>query len=102
MITKNEFIDLINDYQNWSDQVDKASQALGISTLFESNLIDYTSKLFDKTINILFNENGTDDIYWWIYEKSVNPELKMWDKEGNEIPSETIDDLWEIVKDSQN
>lgn len=102
MITKNEFIDLINDYQNWSDQVDKASQALGISTLFESNLIDYTSKLFDKTINILFNENGTDDIYWWIYEKSVNPDLKMFDKEGNEIPSETIDDLWEIVKDSQN
>lgn len=102
MITKNEFIDLINDYQNWSDQVDKASQALGISTLFESNLIDYTSKLFDKTINILFNENGTDDIYWWIYEKSVNPDLKMFDKEGNEIPSETIDDLWEIVKGSQN
>lgn len=102
MITKNEFIDLINDYQNWSDQVDKASQALGISTLFESNLIDYTSKLFDKTINILFNENGTDDIYWWIYEKPVNPDLKMFDKEGNEIPSETIDDLWEIVKDSQN
>lgn len=102
MITKNEFVALINDYQNWSDKVDNASKALGISTLFECDLIDYTSRLFDKTINILFNENGTDNIYWWIYEKSVNPKLKMWDKEGNEIPSETIDDLWEIVKDSQN
>lgn len=102
MITKDEFITLINDYQKWSEQVDKASEVLGISTLFESNLIDYTSRLFDKTINILFDENGTDDIYWWLYEKSGNPDLKMWDKEGNEIPSETIDDLWEIVKDSQN
>ena len=102
MITKDEFITLINDYQKWSEQVDKASEVLGISTLFESNLIDYTSRLFDKTINILFDENGTDDIYWWLYEKSGNPDFKMWDKEGNEIPSETIDDLWEIVKDSQN
>lgn len=102
MITKDEFITLIDDYQKWSEQVDKVSEVLGISTLFESNLIDYTSRLFDKTINILFNEIGTDDIYWWLYEKSGNPDFKMWDKEGNEIPSETIDDLWEIVKDSQN
>lgn len=102
MITKDEFITLIDDYQKWSKQVDKASEVLGISTLFESNLIDYTSRLFDKTINILFDENGTDDIYWWLYEKSGSPDFKMWDKEGNEIPSETIDDLWEIVKDSQN
>lgn len=102
MITKDEFITLIDDYQKWSEQIDKASEVLGISTLFESNLIDYTSRLFDKTINILFDKNGTDDIYWWLYEKSGSPDLKMWDKEGNEIPSETIDDLWEIVKDSQN
>lgn len=102
MITKDEFITLIDDYQKWSKQVDKASEVLGVSTLFESNLIDYTSRLFDKTINILFDENGTDDIYWWLYEKSGSPDFKMWDKEGNEIPSETIDDLWEIVKDSQN
>ena len=102
MITKNEFIALINDYQNWSDQVDNASKILGISTLFECDLIDYTSRLFDKTINILFDENGTENIYWWLYEKSGNPDLKMWDEEGNEIPSDTIDDLWELVKDSQN
>lgn len=93
MITKNEFITLIHDYQNWSDQINKVSKVLGISTLFESNLIDYTVKLFNKTINILFDENGIDNIYWWVYEKSENPDLKMWNKEGNEIPSETIDDL---------
>lgn len=102
MITKHEFIALINNYRKWSDQVDKVSEALGISTLFESNLVDYTSQLFDKIINILFDENGTEKIYWWIYEKAGCPDLKMWDKEGNEIPSETIDNLWEIIKDSQN
>lgn len=30
MINKNEFITLINDYIKWSDQVDKASEVLGI------------------------------------------------------------------------
>nr|DAR22995.1 MAG TPA: hypothetical protein [Caudoviricetes sp.] len=98
MITKDEFITLINDYQKWSEQVDKASEVLGISTLFESNLIDYTSRLFDKTINILFDENGTDDIYWWLYEKSGNPDFKMWDENGKEIPTDTVEDLWNIVE----
>ena len=98
MITKDEFITLINDYQKWSEQVDKASEVLGISTLFESNLIDYTSRLFDKTINILFDENGIDDIYWWLYEKSGNPDLKMWDENGKEIPTDTVEDLWNIVE----
>ena len=27
--------------------------------------------------------------------------MKMWDKDGNEIPTETIEDLWEIVKDNR-
>lgn len=102
MITKNEFIALINDYQEWLNQVDKVSEALGVSLLFESNLVEYPAKLFDKTLNIIFNENGVSDIDWWLYEKSGCPDLKMWDEEGNEIPTNTIEDLWELVKDSQN
>ena len=27
--------------------------------------------------------------------------MKMWDKDDNEIPTETIEDLWEIVKDNR-
>lgn len=100
MITKNKFITIINDYKKWFEQVDKASEALGIPTLFESNLIDYSNKLFDILLDTIFNKYGVDDINWWIYEKSGNPDLKMWDKEGNEIPTETIDDLWEIVKEN--
>lgn len=68
--------------------------------LFESNLIDYSNKLFDKLLNTIFNKYGVDDINWWIYEKRGNPSLKMWDKNGNEIPTETVEDLWEIVKEN--
>ena len=98
MITKEEFFDLISKHLMWSDRIDEVSEALNVPTLFESDWVEYASSLFDKTINFLFNEEGVDDINWWLYEKSGNPELKMWDANNNEIPIETIDDLWEIVK----
>jgi hypothetical protein len=50
-------------------------------------------------INSHFDEEGQDWINWWLYEKDGNPELKAWDENDNEIPTETIDDLWNLVKD---
>lgn len=101
MITKEEFIDLISKQQKWSDRVDKVSEILNVPTLFESDWVEYASILFDKTLDFLFNEDGVDDINWWMYEKAGNPSLKMWDESGREIPTDTIEDLWELVKDNQ-
>ena len=101
MITKEEFIDLILKQQEWSNRVDEVSKALNVPTLFESDWVEYASILFDKTLDFLFNEDGVDDISWWMYEKSGNPKLKMWDKSGNEIPTDTIEDLWNLVKDNR-
>lgn len=101
MITKEEFIDLILKQQEWYNRIDEVSEALSVPTLFESDWVEYTSILFDKTLNLLFNEDGVDDISWWMYEKSGNPELKMWDKNGKEIPTDTVEDLWNLVKDNQ-
>ena len=101
MITKEEFIDLILKQQEWSNRVDEVSEALNVPTLFESDWVEYASALFDKTLTLLFNEDGIDDIYWWMYEKSENPELKMWDESGKEIPTDTVEDLWNLVKNNQ-
>ena len=101
MITKEKFIDLILKQQEWSNRVDKVSEVLNVPTLFESDWVEYASVLFDKTLALLFNEDGIDDIYWWMYEKSENPELKMWDESGKEIPTDTVEDLWNLVKDNQ-
>lgn len=30
--------------------------------------------------------------------KGGRSDFKMWDKDDNEIPTETIDDLWNIIK----
>lgn len=101
MITKEKFIDLISKQQEWSNRVDEVSEALNVPTLFESDWVEYASVLFDKTLALLFNEDGIDDIYWWMYEKSENPELKMWDESGKEIPTDTVEDLWNLVKNNQ-
>lgn len=101
MITKEEFIDLILKQQEWSNRVDEVSEVLNVPTLFESDWVEYASVLFDKTLALLFNEDGIDDIYWWMYEKSENPELKMWNESGKEIPTDTVEDLWNLVKNNQ-
>ena len=101
MITKEEFIDLILKQQEWYNRIDEVSEALSVPTLFESDWVEYAAILFDKTLDFLFNEDGVDDIYWWMYEKSGNPEFKMWDENEKEIPTDTVEDLWNLVKDNQ-
>lgn len=98
MITKSEFFNLIEDFQEWRKDVETVSSALGIKNPYEDVWIGYAAILFDKTIDLLFNEDGVDDIDWWLYEKSGNPELRMWDADGKEIPTDTVEDLWNLVK----
>lgn len=98
MITKEKFVSLILRHQKWMNRINEISDTLNISTLWECDWVNYTVTLFNKTITSFFKEEGIEDIEWWLYEKSGNPELKIFDTDGSEIPTETIDDLWEIVK----
>lgn len=97
MISKEEFVNLILNHKDWDSRLDEVEKVLGVMPL-EIDWIEYCAKLFDETLKLLFREEGVDDITWWLWEKSGNPELKMWDSDCKEIPTETIDDLWEIVK----
>lgn len=99
MITKEEFKDLIQKQQSWDKRIDQVSEVLGNICLLDFDWVEYAAMLFEKTLSLLFTEEGVDDIDWWIYEKDGRQEMKMWDKDNNEIPTETLDDLWEIVKD---
>lgn len=98
MITKEEFTDLILEHKNWDNKLYDVEKILGICPL-EIDWIEYCSRLFDKTLYFLFKKEAVDNILWWLWEKPSNPELKIFDKDGKEIPTETIDDLWELVKD---
>lgn len=99
MITKEQFKDLISSYIKNEDRVSEISDVMHVC-LFEMDVIDYSSRLLCKILPILFNKYAVDNISWWIWERRDNSSLKMHIDE-QEIPSETIDDLWEIVKDDR-
>lgn len=97
ILTKEEFIKLIEDHMNQQSRID-ALQDVGID-VYDSPLIEYGNFLFERIFSIYFSEEGREWIYWWLYEKNGNPEMKAWDKDNNEIPTETIEDLWNIVEE---
>lgn len=98
MITKEQFIKLITDNRKHNNRLDEVEDVLGLA-IYDCDWVEYGNILFDEVLGLLFQEEGVDDINWWLYEKCGRPDYKMWDKDGNEIPTETLDDLWEIVKD---
>lgn len=98
MIGKEKFVKLIKDYQEWSEKINKVCDVLGIN-VFEAEWIEYTSVLFDNTLHLIFEDEGVDFINWWLFERDGNPELKAWDENEKEIPLDTVEDLWEFVKD---
>lgn len=98
MITKEQFVKLITDNRKHNDRLDEVEDVLGLA-IYDCDWVEYGNILFDEVLGLLFQEEGVDDINWWLYEKCGRPDYKMWDKDGNEIPTETLNDLWEIVKD---
>ena len=97
MITKEEFIKLLNDRINWNDKVEQLCELLG-SNLWESDIFNYGEILFEKILNLRFNDSGIDIIFWWLYERKYDKDLNI-KIDGKEVPSETLDDLWNLVKD---
>ena len=100
MITKEQFTKVIEDtlkldkeYDRWDD--------FGIN-LWELPIGDVVANLAESIWDITFDEDGVDWINWWIYERpplfegdEVN---KYYNEDGLEIPTATIDDLWNIVE----
>ena len=100
MITKEQFTKVIEDtlkldkeYDRWDD--------FGIN-LWELPIGDAVANLAKSIWDITFDEDGVDWINWWIYDRpplfegdEVN---KAHNEDGTEIPTETVDDLWNIVE----
>lgn len=101
MMTKENFIEIIKyikeinkESDNWSDiGIDFITTRLGNSVcIFQ-----------DVVLQTVLNEKGVDWVYWWLYERTPiiegDESNKAFDENGNEIPTETVDDLWNIIKD---
>ena len=98
-MTKEGFIKLIKNTLNYNNELDRWS-GFGID-LFELPISELGWNFLNITLTELFSDNGIDWINWWLFDKPVLEPNQVYDKNGNVIPTDTIDDLWNIVKDYQ-
>ena len=99
MITKENFIYIINKHQKQNELLDELERC-GFD-IYETQVIEFGFIMFDKVLKSNFNDEGIDWINWWLYERDNKwcSEIgKVWDENGKEIPTETIEDLWNIVE----
>ena len=94
-IDKQEFIDLITNYINLTDNIDKLDQLL-YACIYESKNYEFIDNMFHEILKYNFNDEDIELIDWWLYERRNNSELKMYiDKK--EVPTETIEDIWDLL-----
>lgn len=96
MVTKEEFISLIKEHQLQDKRIDTLNVVFPDS--FGAPVIDFGWKMFEQLLGVYFTEEGVDWIDWWLYERDGNPEMKAWDEDHDEIPMNTVEDLWRYVK----
>ena len=100
-MNKEGFIKLIENALDYSKELDKWYN-FGID-LFELPISELSWNFFNITIEEVFTDDGVDWINWWLFERyGLREEINQaYDEDGNIIPTDTIDDLWNIVKDYQ-
>lgn len=96
MITKEQFIRHINFIQSEEEEIEKW-QNIGLD-IWESNLVQNLYEHRDLVTELAFDEEGQDWINWWLYEATKQVDSEATDENGNDIPTRTIDDLWNLVK----
>lgn len=107
MITKEEFIKFIHEYQSFINGMEKISKVISGSkyglNLYDCVWYDSVGKMCDIFVESNFNEVGCDLIYWWLYEdvdhiitQDVNPDLFN-GKTTVEYDVNDIGDLWNYL-----
>lgn len=112
MITKQCFIRVLSDIHKVDKYVDSAT-ALNFD-LIEGPLYQAYIYMLDQFWKAYFTEDACQHIDWFIYEHHDMAEdfddhlniihkgrLGIWDENDKPIAMDTIDDLWEFVKDSR-
>ena len=107
MITKEQFVTIINRLKETDEMVDKINNIIRNST--DSIISDFTNAGSimicheDIVLQLLENIfNDTDTISWWLYEKDYGRDIrmKMWDEQGNEIDVSTPEKLYDYLVES--
>ena len=106
MITKEEFIQYITEFQKFDEAIERIEIAVGGSkcacNLWESDWYSNVSKLLDIFVDSHFTEKGADWVYYYLFEnindKKVIIEVEdMFGTDKKEYHLNTIDELWNFL-----
>lgn len=98
-MTKEGFIKLLQNAQNYNKELDRWYD-FGID-LFELPISELGWNFFNDILPELFTDEGIDWINWWLYDRisiTTGEHMKAYDEENKLIPTETVEDLWNLVK----
>lgn len=96
MVTKESFLKTLAIQRKGSNYVDTLYDH-GVN-IIETDLNEAFGEVFDQWVFSNFNEEGTDWVFWYVYERTRKTgEPDAWDEGGNVIPMETDEDLWNFL-----
>lgn len=93
MLTKERFFQTLKEYDKGMSFLDELDD-LKIN-VYETPIFDSLGFVFDSFIITNFDEEGTNTFNWWFFENG----REKYDTQGNEIPLNTKDELWEYLKE---
>lgn len=100
MITLNEFKKLVNDYKEYLEELEKYSN-LKID-LYDTKLAFFAEGMLDRYLKLVFNKDGVEWFYWWILERPDIEGEQAWDENDNVIPTDTVEDLYNLLQNYYN
>lgn len=99
MISKEEFISLINWHDEQNVRLDELNKV--IPDCFSAEIFDSPFKLLNLIFKICFDEEGNEWISWWLYDSfdyAIDKYDRTYEEDGKKINVETVDDLWKLIK----
>lgn len=95
IISEPVFIDIMNEIMEYNNRLNELEECLdGAIVEWMCKIIDATTKALSVAVNDL-----DDYINWWMWEKDFGnrDDIKVYDEDDNELPSETLSDLYKLV-----
>lgn len=102
MITFNDFKEFIKDIQSFEKYIDDLYE-LKID-ICNTPIYNTFYSMVDRIENKEFTSSQTEWIDFWLYERTNifdNSVNQAYDKDGNEIKLDTVEDLWNVINNKE-
>ena len=97
---KDLFISVVQAKVKSRDTIDEALDPGILNIDFVFIISEPLEHALDTLTEYVFGEETLDWINWWVYEKNDSPNLEAYDEDHNVIPTDSIEDLWNLIYNS--